>query len=503
VPAEQPARRVELTAACAAVENWLGHNEQAHRRLMDAWAELPDCRSPEAATLEIELLVDGLYRLDFDQVLERGKLALETARPLERPGLTATAAAAICFGATSAGRIEDAFHYQEEAAGLVDKLSDAELAPHIECLYYLSWAECFLERNEDATRHVERGIAISRATGDGRMLIPLLLTCASTREFEGQLGEALELCEEAVEAARLTDNPQYLYWALWEVGWRHYLAGEIGASIEACEQSARSEKRLTGTYMRSGSGEPGWTLGLALIKDGQLERGYETMVRGVGEKLERVTPREHPWAYEHLAMAELAMGRLEDAEAHVRKAEESAEALAPLHLPVALAARPRAELLLASGDADAAVRHATIAVERSEASGVRLDTAWTRLLLGRALAAAGERGQAVENLRQAEAELDRFGSLRERDAARRELRRLGARRETRGTGGAGDGLAGLTAREREIADLVTDRKTNREIAAALFVSDKTVESHLRNIFGKLGVSSRVDVARQVERERNA
>jgi DNA-binding NarL/FixJ family response regulator len=53
----------------------------------------------------------------------------------------------------------------------------------------------------------------------------------------------------------------------------------------------------------------------------------------------------------------------------------------------------------------------------------------------------------------------------------------------------------------EIADLVTARKTNREIAAALFLSDKTIESHLRNIFVKLGVSSRVDVARAGERER--
>ena len=59
----------------------------------------------------------------------------------------------------------------------------------------------------------------------------------------------------------------------------------------------------------------------------------------------------------------------------------------------------------------------------------------------------------------------------------------------------------MTKRELEIAGLVTDRMTNREIATALFLSDKTIESHIRNIFHKLGVSSRVDVARTVERER--
>jgi DNA-binding NarL/FixJ family response regulator len=50
-----------------------------------------------------------------------------------------------------------------------------------------------------------------------------------------------------------------------------------------------------------------------------------------------------------------------------------------------------------------------------------------------------------------------------------------------------------------VARLVVDRRTNPEIAADLFLSLKTVESHMRNIFRKLDASSRVDVARTVER----
>ena len=66
---------------------------------------------------------------------------------------------------------------------------------------------------------------------------------------------------------------------------------------------------------------------------------------------------------------------------------------------------------------------------------------------------------------------------------------------------AGDsGIASLSTREREVAELVHDRKTNKLIAADLFLSEKTIESHLRNIFFKLEVSSRVEVARAVERE---
>jgi DNA-binding NarL/FixJ family response regulator len=128
--------------------------------------------------------------------------------------------------------------------------------------------------------------------------------------------------------------------------------------------------------------------------------------------------------------------------------------------------------------------------------------AFARALGGRALAAGGMRTEAIAMLRAAESELDVCGCARVRDEMRRELRRLGARAEKRGPAAAGDsGLPSLTKRELEIAELVTDRKTNREIAATLFLSDKTIESHLRNIFVKLGVSSRVDVARAVERNR--
>ena len=50
-----------------------------------------------------------------------------------------------------------------------------------------------------------------------------------------------------------------------------------------------------------------------------------------------------------------------------------------------------------------------------------------------------------------------------------------------------------------MARLVVDRRTNPEIARALFLSEKTIETHMRNIFRKLDVSSRADVARRVER----
>jgi len=55
----------------------------------------------------------------------------------------------------------------------------------------------------------------------------------------------------------------------------------------------------------------------------------------------------------------------------------------------------------------------------------------------------------------------------------------------------------LTAREREIAELVAAGRTNREIAEQLVLSTRTIEAHLRNVYAKLGVRSRVELARDL------
>jgi len=107
----------------------------------------------------------------------------------------------------------------------------------------------------------------------------------------------------------------------------------------------------------------------------------------------------------------------------------------------------------------------------------------------------------VAELQRAAAQLDACGALRYRNEAERELGKLGRRiyRRTRqGKPGTG-GISSLTERELQIARLVVDRKTNPQIAAELFLSQKTVETHLRNIFHKVDVSSRVGLAHAIER----
>ncbi len=125
------------------------------------------------------------------------------------------------------------------------------------------------------------------------------------------------------------------------------------------------------------------------------------------------------------------------------------------------------------------------------------DAAHARLLAGRALAALGDADGATRELAAAEAALDAAGARRLREEAAQELRRLGHKVARRPRAGAapGAGLEQLTEREREIAELVCDRHTNRQIAGELFLSEKTVETHLRNIFVEALRSARASRSR--------
>jgi DNA-binding CsgD family transcriptional regulator len=166
-----------------------------------------------------------------------------------------------------------------------------------------------------------------------------------------------------------------------------------------------------------------------------------------------------------------------------------------------MADRAAAAVGLDAGDPDPAAERALASAAAADEVGAPVEAALSRTLAGRALAQARQPERAVTELQRAAAELHACGALRYRAAAERELRRLGHRvhRRTRPGQADGVGVASLTERELQVARLVVDRRTNPEIADLLFLSPKTVETHMRNIFRKLDVSSRVDVARAVER----
>jgi DNA-binding CsgD family transcriptional regulator len=225
----------------------------------------------------------------------------------------------------------------------------------------------------------------------------------------------------------------------------------------------------------------------AQLEAGEPERCLAAMSAGGAPEFPRTEPGRRAWLYAVLARAELALGRKGAAEAWVVRGEAAVE---PLTLPYA-----RAAVLCARALVDENAAPAREAAEIADGVGAVIQAARARTLAGRL---DGD----VALLEQAESELAAVGAVRLRDEAARELRRLGrpaAARRRRATGG--EGLASLSGREREVADLVASGATNKEIAAELFLSEKTVESHMTRVFGKLGVASRAAVAEIVGRER--
>jgi DNA-binding CsgD family transcriptional regulator len=160
-----------------------------------------------------------------------------------------------------------------------------------------------------------------------------------------------------------------------------------------------------------------------------------------------------------------------------------------LGLAWADASEALAELL--QGNKSRSVEMLRGVAEQLEAIPYVPDAARVRRQLARALAETGDRDGATRELRRAHEVFGRLGAEPELKATREQLRELGARPPVRT---AAAGVAGLTGREVEIIRLVAHRRSNKEIGAALDISSRTVSTHLSNVFAKLGIASRGELA---------
>ncbi|WP_137991810.1 helix-turn-helix transcriptional regulator [Streptomyces vilmorinianum] len=175
----------------------------------------------------------------------------------------------------------------------------------------------------------------------------------------------------------------------------------------------------------------------------------------------------------------------------------AATVASPGHL--ALAARCRA--LLCSGEQ--ALDHYREALDLHDADGRHLERGRTELLYGIALRRMRRRPEARDRLRAAHQAFEQFGAQPSARQAAAELRAMGCPvagpADTSGETPAGvPGIQNLTAQQALIAKMVADGATNREIAARLVLSPRTVDHHLRGIYARLGICSRVELARLVD-----
>jgi DNA-binding CsgD family transcriptional regulator len=181
----------------------------------------------------------------------------------------------------------------------------------------------------------------------------------------------------------------------------------------------------------------------------------------------------------------LHLGRVDDAAAAAAQHEESARAKGQ---PWALARAARTRGLLAP--ADEIERQFDAALQLHADTPDVFETARTRLAYGARLRRAGRRTRSRQELRAAIETFDTLGAWPWSDRARTELEATGetARRRDTST------LDQLSPQELQIARLLAEGRTTREAAASMFLSPKTIEYHLRNVYRKLGVRSRPELS---------
>ena len=489
--ARDPAERQALTVRVANAEFWLGHSEEALQRLYVALGDLPAEPSDDRVRLHNSLGLTVMLGCNYDEARAHASDSLADAVALGDPVLQAAALGLGAFALAASRPGPDAAAALARATGAFGQLAEPDLMRRLPGVWMLAWSESALGRFEAALELLRRAGRLAGASG--RELVLVLVSLGSVRPLRerGRLAEAMAMGEEAVDRARLSGAPQQLVAAYSALSTARLAAGDVSAALREAEDAAA----IDAPHDFHRAAQPGWCLGAALTAAGNAERGEAAMLEAFGgAAMPRVIPAERPAAAADLVEAQLAAGELAAANETLRygvaAAGEAGTAWA-----AATIARARAAVLLTEGQADEAVAAADEAVEAATPFAVAL----ARLAQGRALAATGDRAAAIAALSEAEAMLDGFGALRRRDEAVRELRKLGHRVVRAARDGTDGPFGALTAREREIAQLVASGRTNREVAEQLVLSAKTIEAHLRNIYAKLGVRSRVELAREAER----
>jgi DNA-binding CsgD family transcriptional regulator len=332
---------------------------------------------------------------------------------------------------------------------------------------------------------VEEGLAIVRARGSAVhfAMCSSMRGCLALRR--GALGDAEEDARAALEAAPRQAHGFYGMFAL---------ATLLETLVERARlDDAEEELERIGVPARTTAA----TYGALLHARGRLrlsqqlpEEALEDFLSG-GRHMKRAlcpSPSPAPWR-SGAALAELALGRPEAAREHAAEEVVLARELgAPRALGVALRAAGLAE---GGGEGRAMLQESVSSLEASQA---RLELARSLAELGGALRRAGRRSEARKHLRRALDLAHRCGGERVAEHAHTELLAAGARprREVL------TGPLSLTASERRVAGMAAQGSTNREVAQALFVSLRTVETHLTHAFQKLGIDSRTQLAEALE-----
>jgi DNA-binding CsgD family transcriptional regulator len=469
-----PELRVEVTKLEGRIEVRSGVFEDACAMLVGAAKELAKDHPAAALGLLAEADDATLYTGNLAAIVEIGLLAEEVAPRVPDGADQSLALMLVSIGRGFAEGTGAGASLMREAIELTKSSSETDTL--------LRAARCcsFLGDDITGTEVLSRAVRIARESGAVGAL-PRVLGGAAWADFRhGRYSSARMQASEALRLARETGQEPGMALSVLAL-----VAGAQGREDEcrsfAHEASERAHERRAALLQSQAS----WAVGLLELGLGRFEEAARVLESGL--------PREGVFA--HPALARHMIPDYVEAAVRAGRLDGLDDTLAEYEGWVRHAAQPWALGLLENcraltSEGEDAEAHFFEALELVPAARRPFEHARTQLLLGEVLRRNRKRREARDHLRAAMAIFEQLDASQWEERARNELRASGETARKRDPSTLGD----LTPQELQIARLVAAGARNREVAAQLFLSPRTIDYHLRKVFMKLAISSRAELA---------
>jgi DNA-binding CsgD family transcriptional regulator/tetratricopeptide (TPR) repeat protein len=487
VPSTALPVHVEATRWQAQLDVTIGRHREACSALITALAKIPDQQSADAATLKVTLASVGLQCGARDPTW-----ALEAvdAAALHEAALQAHALAVFAVGASMGGDLDRATRASARAAELLNtRVSDESVADRMQSSVWLGFGAAMVERYRDAVGHFTHALPLVRMSKDDLWAVHALVGLSAAHCCLGRLAEAATHAAVAVEQATTLK-----YGALQELAYAAQARSALLAGDHETALRAASKARQVATPARPLTwNDPRVLVAEVELLEGRPRQCVDLLVEiGEGPRLSAAPAVIRPEIYELLVRASLTEGSTQEAMLWAEQAGMAVEN-SGLIGGIGFAHLAYAQALLPGKPATAAIT-AQAAADALRRVGRRVERARACVVAGRALTAAGQDEQANLEFERAASLFDICGAHRARDEVLTHCARV--------TPGASTvkparGFGLLSRREIQVVELVIQGRTNREIARALSLSPRTVETYLARIFSKLDASSRAEVAGKI------